>query len=89
MIALMNGGKVMPPRFTELIAPHGKFRIVGIDRFEPPGMGHFVYADYESLEEAIKIAMQKTYESSGDATSEDVSTVYYVYDDKGAWRGPN
>ena len=72
----------------ELKAPAGKFRIVGVDKFEIPGEGHFVVGDYDSLDDAIKAAKEMFSDASKDSTDEDISTVYYVYDENGSWKGP-
>lgn len=71
----------------ELKAPKGKFRIVGIDKFEIPGEGHWVVDDYDTLEEALKIAREKTREASKDATDSSIATVFYVYDENGGYLG--
>jgi len=55
-----------------LIAPPGKFRVVEVDTFQPPGEGHSVIGDYDTLAEALQRAKDGT---------ED--TPRYVYDDKG------
>ena len=55
-----------------LTAPPGKFRVVEVDTFQPPGEGHSVIGDYDTLAEALQRAKDGT---------ED--TPRYVYDDKG------
>ncbi|MBI5213853.1 MAG: hypothetical protein HY957_10890 [Nitrospirae bacterium] len=72
-----------------LIAPKGKYRIIGIDKFHPPGTDHWLVGDYYDLETALKIARAKTEEAKPLATSSSIATVYYVYDDKGWYRGGN
>jgi hypothetical protein len=74
-------------KIPELKAPPGKFRIVGIDKFEPPGEGHFVVDDYDTAEEALEIARKMTRDASKDSTSPSIATVYYVYNDKGQYLG--
>jgi hypothetical protein len=71
----------------DLKAPKGKFRIVGIDKFEIPGEGHWVEGDYDSLDEALRIARNNTREASGDATDSSMATVFYVYDENGSYLG--
>lgn len=73
---------------SKLIAPKEKFRIICIDKFEPPGEGHSVWGDYDSLEEAIAVAKAETLTASKETSSENIATVFYVYDDKGIWRCP-
>lgn len=55
-----------------LKAPPGKFRVVEVDTFAPPGEGHTVVGDYDTLEEARSRLKEGT---------ED--TPRYVYDDQG------
>jgi len=74
--------------YNDLVAPRGKFRILCIDKFEIPGEGHYVYGDYDSLEEALDIAKEQTKIASKYSTHEDIATVYYVYDENGVWIGP-
>lgn len=71
----------------ELKAKSGKFRIMGIDKFEKPGEGHFYFGDYDTLDEALKIAIKEGKEASKDATDPSIATVFYVYDDKGDYKG--
>ena len=40
--------------FPELKPSKGKFRIIGIDKFEIPGEGHWVVGDFDDREEAVK-----------------------------------
>lgn len=72
---------------NRLKAPPGKFRILGIDKFHPPGEDDWVHGDYDSLDEALRIARHLTKDASKDSTSPDIATVYYVYDDKGSYMG--
>lgn len=72
---------------VELKAPKGKFRIVGIDKFHPPGEDDWVHDDYDSLEEALNTARNLTRESSKDSTDPSIATVFYVYDDAGVYKG--
>ena len=70
-----------------LKAPPGKFRVVCIDKFHPPGEEDFVRGDYDSLEKALSLARQWTQEASKLATDSSIATVFYVYDDKGVYKG--
>ena len=70
-----------------LKAPPGKFRIVGIDKFHPPGEDDWIVGDYDTLEEALSLACQKTQDASKFATDSSIAEVYYVYDDKGVYKG--
>ena len=53
-----------------LIAPKGKFRIIGVDTFDG---GDWIVGEYDTLEEAINIANKKG----------GTMTMMYVYDDRG------
>ncbi len=70
-----------------LKAPPGKFRIVGIDKFHPPGEDDWIDGDYDTLEEALSLARQKTQAASKYATDSSIATVFYVYDDRGVYKG--
>ena len=72
---------------VSLKAPPGKFRIVGIDKFHPPGQDDWIEGNYDSLEEALRLARQWTQEASKDSTDSSIATVFYVYDDKGVYKG--
>ena len=69
----------------ELKASKGKFLIVEVDKFEPPGEGFYPLGNYDSLEEALKIARQSG--KRADSSDPNIATVYYVYDDKGVYKG--
>ena len=47
-------------------APKGKFRIVSIDKFHPPGEATEVIQDMSNKEQAIKYAREATIESMKD-----------------------
>ena len=71
----------------DLKAPKGKFRIVLLDKFEPSGEGFYPFGDYDALDEALKIARQKGKEAEPDSSDPNIATVYYVFDDKGVYKG--
>ena len=73
--------------FPELKPPKGKFRIMGIDKFEIPGEGHWVVEDLENREEAIKKAREMTRSASKDASDPSMATVFYAYDENGTYLG--
>jgi hypothetical protein len=54
--------------FPELRPPKGKFRIMGIEKFEIPGERHWVVEDLDNCDEAIKKARAMTRYASKDAT---------------------
>ncbi len=69
-------------------APKGKYRIIEVDKFEPPGE-HNVIGDYRSLKRALRKARNWTKKASKFSDSPDIATVYYVYNDKGEYLGGN
>jgi hypothetical protein len=73
--------------FPELKPQKGKFRIIGIEKFENPGEGHWVVEDMDNREEAIKKARGMTRNASKDAAHPSVATVFYVYDENGTYLG--
>lgn len=73
--------------FPELKPPKGKYRIIGIEKFESPGEGHWVVEDLDSSEEAIKKAREMTKNASKDAAHPSVATVFYAYNEKGEYLG--
>lgn len=62
---------------TELKAPKGKTRIVGVDLFDH---GDYLVGDYDSQGEAFRIADEHNKKRSGS-----MDDVYYVYNDAGAY----
>ena len=62
---------------TELKAPAGKVRIVGIDLFDRTD---YLVGDYEDKSTAFQIADEHNENRSGS-----MDDVYYVYDDKGIY----
>lgn len=60
---------------------------MGIDKFEIPGEGHFLFGDYDTLDEALKIARGRTKMCEWNATDSSITEVYYVYDDQGHYKG--
>jgi len=79
--------KLLVQQPIERIAPKGKFRILGIDKFEPPGEGHWVVGDYDSLEEALRYARARTRQATSHTEDPNMAIVYYVYDDQGKYMG--
>jgi len=73
--------------FPELRPPKGKFRIMGIEKFEIQGEGHWVVEDFDNCDEAIKKAKEMTRNASKDASDPSVATVFYVYDENGTYLG--
>lgn len=60
---------------TELKAPTGKTRVVGVDLFDHDD---YLVGDYDSQDEAFKVADDHNTERSGS-----MDDVYYVYNDQG------
>jgi hypothetical protein len=59
---------------TELKAPTGKFRVVGVDLFDH---GDYLVGDYDTTEEAFRIA-----DDHNKARKGSMDDVYYVYNDQ-------
>lgn len=73
-INFRRSGSFVSPGGTELIAPKGKFRAIGVDTFEGP-FADWVIGDYFTKEEAL---------AQAEATcSGRQMTRAYVYDDAG------
>lgn len=62
---------------TELKAPEGKTRVVGVDLFDH---GDYLVGDYEDKDEAFRVA-----DSCNSKRSSSMDDVYYAYDDKGRY----
>lgn len=63
------------------IAPPGKFRVLGVDRFDNE---HYIVGDFDTMEEATSVARLRAKHPNG---SPGLCDVYYVYDDTGAYLG--
>lgn len=74
----------MKETHTRVKASKGKFRVVGIDKFEG---SDWSYDEYDSAEKAVREARRLTNKAKGSASSYDCATVYYAYDDKGNYLG--
>jgi len=68
-----GGNRGIDESFTRA-APKGKFRVIGVDTFDG---GDWVQGDFDTLEEALKVARSK----GGEMTK------MHVYDDKGKHQG--
>lgn len=73
--------------FPELKPPKGKFRIMGIDKSEAPGKGHWVVEDLDDSEMAVRKAKEMTRHASKDAPHPSEATIFCVYDHNGAYLG--
>lgn len=60
---------------TELKAPTGKTRVVGVDLFDHDD---YLVGDYDSRDEAFRVADEHNTRRSGS-----MDNIYYVYDDEG------
>lgn len=65
------------PTSTELKAPIGKTRVVGVDLFDHED---YLVGDYDSRDEAFGVADGQNTKRRGS-----MDDVYYVYDDKGRY----
>lgn len=64
--------------------PEGRYKVIGVDKFSDED---FELGCYDSAEEALKVAREKTRESMGHASDHSVATVYYVYAPDGKYLG--
>jgi hypothetical protein len=62
---------------TELKAPEGKIRVVGIDLFDH---GDYLVGDYDKREEAFEVADGNNTKRTGS-----MDDIYYVYNDQGEY----
>jgi hypothetical protein len=62
---------------TELKAPEGKIRIVGVDLFSSED---YLVGDYDDQDQAFRVADEHNSERSGS-----MSDVYYGYNDQGRY----
>ena len=60
---------------TELKAPAGKTRVVGVDLFDH---GDYLVGDYDTQEEAVNVA-----DANNNGRKGSMDDVYYVYNDQG------
>ena len=68
------------------ISPDGKYRVLGVDRFEG---ADWIHGDFDTAEEAIRIATEKTDEANKFTSGPSVATVFYAYDPSGQYIGGN
>lgn len=73
--------------FPELKPPKGKFRIMGIDKSEVPGKGHWVVEDLDDPEMAVRKAREMTRHAAKDADHPSTATIFCVYDYNGTYLG--
>lgn len=62
---------------TELRAPKGKTRVVGVDLFDH---GDYIVGDYDDRSEAFRVADEHNSKRGGS-----MDDVYYAYDDNGRY----
>ena len=65
------------------------FRVIGIDKFNPPGEDQWIIGEYDSLKEAFNVALKRTLSASGYASDPTIAEVYYVYDENGNYVAGN
>lgn len=64
--------------------PKGRYKVIGVDKFDGED---FEAGCYDSAEEALKVAREKTRESIANASDHSVATVYYAYAPDGKYIG--
>ena len=62
----------------------GKYKVIGVDKFDG---GDWVEGEYDTPEEALRVAREKTSEAKRFATDSSIATVYYAYDPDGRYLG--
>jgi len=73
-------------------APPGKFRVLGVDKYDGTD---WIEGDYDSRESALRIARKKTDEAkknivtsgSREMAGYNIATVFYAYDEQGGYLG--
>lgn len=65
-------------------SPEGKCKVIGADKFDGED---WVEGEYDSPEEALRIAREKTEEAKPLASHHSVATVFYAYDPDGNYLG--
>lgn len=65
-------------------SPEGKCKVIGVDKFEGED---WVEGEYDTPEEALRVAQEKTNEEKPLASHHSVATVFYAYDSKGHYLG--
>ena len=62
----------------------GKYKVIGIDKFDGED---FPVGEYNTAEEALKVARKKTKDAMKDASGPNIATMFYAYDPKGNYLG--
>ena len=62
----------------------GKYKVLGIDKFDGDD---WLHGTYDTAEEALKEAREKTKEAMSSASDKSIATVFYAYDPKGNYLG--
>ena len=75
---------ILKNQATLEVAPPGKFRIVGEDRWDH---SRFAAGDYDTAAEALSKARAYTLEAANGATDPSIADGYEVYDDQGRYFG--
>jgi len=66
------------------VSKEGKFTVLGVDKFSDED---FICGRYDTAEEALKFAREKTREAMKGASDCSIATVYYAYTPKGRYLG--
>jgi len=62
----------------------GKFKVIGIDKFD---RHDWIHGEYDTAEKALEEARRKTKKSMESANNSSIATVYYAYDPQGRYLG--
>ena len=65
-------------------SPDGKFRVIGIDKYDRED---WLDSEYDTAEEALSVAREKTRTCMHLASDAEVATVFYAYDPEGTYLG--
>ena len=73
----------------KLVNSEGKYKVLGIDKFCSPldENANWVEGEYDTPEEAVRVAEGKTTEAKRFANDNSMATVYYAYDPNGNYLG--
>lgn len=63
---------------------NGKFRVLGVDRYSDED---WIVGEYDTAEEALRVARDGTKEAMPDASDASVATVYHAYTPDGRYLG--
>ncbi len=63
---------------------NGKCRVLGVDKFDG---SDWIQGEYDTAEEALRVAREQTREAMALASDHSIATVYFAYDPQGTYLG--